>query len=362
MSRNNIGLSRRHRGNLRLSAALAACAALVAGAAAPAIAATTTTAPVTGVLLLADTNRDGLITAADVPGKDSWTEDRGTFFLPNLDDDDERCPVVAADGSQLSDVQLASCNDAADDVVNGDYDVLDLARLVVQPATSAAAESIQVSLLDDGAAKARVFVKTGDGEAANDWTVLPAGGLLPQSAVTQGAELGIEGKDIIRDASWDGVVKVRVTHLGASGTVATDSVALRVTPLLFQTDLMPVQQLFAADNATSVYANRGPIEPTTSTQRILLTQVPFRADIAAGIERIGEDKVEFKLLPSLEGARGGGTGTDVWSQDIMEPGFMTIATPQGEHGMAVFVRAPVRDGRDNAGSNPFRQTGRVIFT
>src|SRR5690606_38463936 len=53
---------------------------------------------------------------------------------------------------------------------------------------------------------------------------------------------------------------------------------------------------------------------------------------------------------------------DIWTQDIMEPGLMSIPSADGEQQMRVFVRAPVRDGRDNAGQNPFRQTGRVVFT
>ncbi|MDR3359416.1 MAG: protein-arginine deiminase domain-containing protein, partial [Bifidobacteriaceae bacterium] len=303
-----------------------------------------------------------MISPADAEGRATWTQDRGAFFLPNIDDDLEQCPVAADDGSQLSDVELASCNDAADDVVNGDEDVADLARIAVQPVDTTAVQSVHVELLGVGAAKTRVFVNTGTGADAADWVALSPDGTLPGELVGAGVELGIEGKDIIRDSSWDGSVKVRVTHLDATAAViAADEVEMRATPLLFQTDLMPIRQLFAADNATSVYAGRGEIEPTASTQRTRLTAVPFQADIRAGVARINQD-VEFKLLPSLEGARGGGTGTDVWAQDIMEPGFMTLATPEGEHGMAVFVRAPVRDGRDNGGVNPFRQTGRVIFT
>ncbi|MET9747179.1 hypothetical protein [Streptomyces ardesiacus] len=39
-------------------------------------------------------------------------------MLPNVDDDQQRCPTAGSGGSRLSDDSLAACNDSADDVVN----------------------------------------------------------------------------------------------------------------------------------------------------------------------------------------------------------------------------------------------------
>lgn len=344
------------------SGALLATAVLGAGLAVTAVGPPAATAVTDVPLILADTDRDGVITSADAAGRGSWIKESGALFLANLDDDLQSCPVIGADGTtQLTDVQLASCNDAADDVVNGDSDVLDLARVQVLPVTAGAVDSVRVELRGVGAAKVNVFLRRGAGTAAGDWTPLPANGMVPADLLGAGVELGVEGKDIIRDESWDGTVILRVVHRAGERQVATDQVEMRVAPLLFATDRMPVEKLYMADNATSVYEGVTMPEPTAGTIRTQRNAEALTADFLAGMDRMDDD-VELVKLPSMQGARGGGNGTDIWTQDIMEPGLMSIPSSAGEQQMRVFVRAPVRDGRDNAGVNPFRQTGRVVFT
>lgn len=312
-------------------------------------------------LIVADTDRDGVLSAADADGRDAWSKDRGAFFLANLDDDTSRCPTIAADGTQLTDLQLASCHDGADRIVNGPGDVKDLARVEVRAVDTDEVTSTRLELRGVGAAKVNVFVNRGDGASAEDWTPLAANGALPTDLLGDGVELGVEGKDIIRDESWDGTVTLRVVHRRGSQQVATDQVEMRVAPLLFVTDRMPIQKLYMADNKTSVYEGAVVPEPAAGLVRTQQSAEAMATDFLAGLGRMGDD-VELERLPSLQGARGGGNGTDIWTQDIMEPGVMSIPSADGEQQMRVFVRAPVRDGRDNAGSNPFRQTGRVVFT
>jgi protein-arginine deiminase len=340
---------------------LLAGSVLSAGTLAVATAAPSSGAIDTSALILADTDRDGLLTAADAEGRGTWSKDRGALFLANLDDDASRCPTVGTGGTQLTDVQLASCNDAADDVINQDSDVLDLARVRVRPVDTKDVGSVRVEVRGVGATKVNVFVKRGDGAAARDWSPLAASGSLPSDLIESGVELGVEGKDIIRDESWDGTVVLRVVHRRGPKQVATDQVTMRVAPLLFVTDRMPIQKLYMADNKTSVYEGAELPAPSDATLRRQKNADAMAADFLAGIERMGGD-VALEKLPSLQGARGGGNGTDIWTQDIMEPGLMSIPSASGEQQMRVFVRAPVRDGRDNAGTNPFRQTGRVVFT
>lgn len=350
-----------NRRRLMRSGAILTAAAVLSGTALQAVAAQSATGLSTDALILADTNRDGAIDALDAEGRAAWTKERGAFFLANLDDDTSRCPTIGSDGVQLTDVQLASCNDAADAVVNGDRDVADLARVKVQPVDAGDVTSVRVELRGAGATRVNVFVKRGSGSAAEDWTRLPANGTLPADLIDDGVELGIEGKDIIRDESWDGSVVLRTVHRNGSQQVASDQVEMRVAPLLFVTDRMPIEKLYMADNATSVYEGVQMPEPSAGTVRTQKNAQALAADFLAGMERMGDD-VELEKLPSMQGARGGGDGTDIWTQDIMEPGLMSMPAADGEQQMRVFVRAPVRDGRDNAGSNPFRQTGRVVFT
>ncbi|MFD7958982.1 hypothetical protein ACFV4X_36590 [Streptomyces ardesiacus] len=66
----------------------------------------------------ADTDRDGLVTADDDAREDEWSRERGALMLPDVDDDQQRCPTAGAEGSRLSDDSLAACDDSADDVVN----------------------------------------------------------------------------------------------------------------------------------------------------------------------------------------------------------------------------------------------------
>ncbi|NPC96727.1 protein-arginine deiminase family protein [Nocardioides sp. zg-DK7169] len=358
MTRRNPELRTRMRraGAVVISGTVLGAGVLSAMAIAPASA-----SPGTSALILADTNRDGVVDSADAEGRGTWTKERGAFFLPNLDDDLDECPTVGPGGVQLTDVQLASCNDAADAIVNGDADVLDLVRVQVLPVDTGKVTSVRVELRGVGASKVNVFVKNGDGSSAEDWTPLPANGVLPADRIGAGVELGVEGKDIIRDESWDGTVTLQVVHRNGARQVATDRVELRAAPLLFATDRMPIETLYMADNTTSVYEGQEVGEPPAATIRAQGNAEALTRDFLAGMERIGAD-VKLEKLPSLQGARGGGDGTDIWTQDIMEPGLMSVPSPDGEHQMRVFVRAPVRDGRDNSGVNPFRQTGRVVFT
>src|SRR5687768_12736166 len=113
-------------------ALLVAALVLVAGiATASGGGASGSTAPASTIDLRADTNHDGVI---DLAGdSDERSAGGRAIFLANIDDDQLRCPRREAAVKTLSDYALAACNDAADAVVNGPADVLDLARLKTVP-------------------------------------------------------------------------------------------------------------------------------------------------------------------------------------------------------------------------------------
>src|SRR6185436_7512305 len=84
----------------------------------------------TGLVLLADNNRNGAIDLEDPTeqkGRDTWDDSHGAVFLANIDDDTLRCPKTGLDAD------LAKCFDAADDIVNGDDDLLDMAPIKTKP-------------------------------------------------------------------------------------------------------------------------------------------------------------------------------------------------------------------------------------
>ncbi|KAF4909741.1 Protein-arginine deiminase type-1 [Colletotrichum viniferum] len=64
-------------------------------------------------MILADTNRDGIVDDSDVTDRALWTSSRGAIFLPNVDDSPNRCPNQDLQGNPLSNHELASCHDAS---------------------------------------------------------------------------------------------------------------------------------------------------------------------------------------------------------------------------------------------------------
>ncbi|WP_370948501.1 protein-arginine deiminase family protein [Amycolatopsis sp. cg5] len=250
-----------------------------------------------------------------------------TVFLPNLDDDQRRCHVDPADldrpGPEV-DVRLAACNDAADDQVNGSRDEEDLARLRAGRLRGAAG---QVTV--DG--QARVFVKRNGGFSPDT--------RLSGAELRRGVELGVEGRDIVRDpARWDGWVTVKLTIDGKLGA----SHRMRVAPLLFQNDLQPATTVFAARPA------RGPGWPDA---------VPLPSGFPEGWD-------EFSAPLRQEASTKFIAGTaqwwkDVWWQDLFEPASASMPTRHGTQTMRVAIRsANVFD----MGSGPTpRPAGRLLF-
>jgi protein-arginine deiminase len=343
------------------------------------------TAPGGEIWIRADTNRDGRIDEADEPGKTEWTPSRGAIFLANIDDDGRRFAARAPDGRHLTDAELALCNDAADEVVNGDEDVDDLAKLLVNVPVDARRAAVTVD--ERARDRVRLFAAAGDGTSASDWSVLPADGALAVGR-REPLLLGIEARDIVRDASWDGRCRVSLAVECADGRRVTDVVVLKVAPLLFVHDLLALETLYGVDNVTSVFPGEPgfPVDGQDARirvieERIERTQAPFHRDVVAGLAKVGLGADAMKLLPNLDfrpgdpeldaqiqwaadftGGSLGQTGVDIWPQDIMRPAFMAMPAPGGQHVMWVWVRCSARNPKSDRDANPLRYTSRVVFT
>jgi protein-arginine deiminase len=129
------------------------------------------------------------------------------IFLPNLDDDARRCRVDPADlglpGIEV-DQRLAARNDAADEEVNGARDEADLTMVELVGAPTGEPARVKVDRGD----KVRIFVR----HHGRFRPILPGDGLITAEEVRAGAELAVEGRDIIRDpARWDGRVRLTVS-------------------------------------------------------------------------------------------------------------------------------------------------------
>lgn len=284
--------------------------------------------------LRADGNRDGVVDVED-PSDDlpGWNAQYGAIFLANIDDDQKACPTRDARGRALSDSALAACHDAADEVINGPDDLIDLARLRVKrwPDAPDSARA-RLTLSPKAAAQVRLFKRDASGEL----TVLrPDTDLLIAEELRRGVELAIEAKDIVRDPSvWDGFADLTLTvETGGDGGVAIageDTVQLRVSPVVTFHHLVPAEA-------------------------VLVTQVPgnpgseaFRADLRQALSGKAVELYEPEL-------------GDQWIQDFLETGYMSMPAPGGQHVIRVNYRSA---NYYNRGDNnyPLREAGRIVFT
>lgn len=271
------------------------------------------------VRLLADTDRDGRITTADLRGRAEWTPDRGAIALPNLDDDQSRCP-----GGRLSDVELAACNDASDEVVNGPADAADLAPLRIAPVSGTAPGRVDVSPRDH----VRIFWRG---------TVLAPGHRFTAAQLRGGIDLAVEIRDIPRDAAvWDGFVDVTLTVGRGS-----DTVRLRVAPLLLTHDLMPIDRVLVSDN------NSGPDDPGHDPEAPVQPRYP------------GEERFLEELSAGLaDRPLGYPTGGDRWMRDHFITGY--VAMPGADQ--TVLVRSPSMPPGESTTDFPLRASGRPLFS
>jgi len=273
--------------------------------------------------LRADTNRDGTVSFADDAddvGEETWDAKHGAIFLANIDDDEEKCPTTG------SDVELAKCNDAADEVVNGPDDALDLARLKTKPwadAPDGATGTITASHPEN----VRLFLVKG-----SSFEVLTDGAKLSAADLRAGVELAIEGRDVVRDAKvWDGYVDVTFMVEGGGVAKASDKVRLRVAPVITSHHLSPAEKTYVS------------LINTSSSQAT-------RADLATAATAAGV------------AAPVGIETSDQWTQDFFETAFMSLPAPGGkQHVIRVNIRS-ANESNPQSATSPLRRAGRVVFT
>lgn len=276
--------------------------------------------------LRADVDRDGRVDVTgttDTDGEDGWSAGRGAVFLPNIDDDTKRCRTIGPGGRKLTDTELAACNDAADEVVNGAADAADLARVRSVPLSGASGSARGSVSLVAGARQVRVFVKRGDA-----WAPVTTRTRLTAAELRSGVEFGVEGRDVIRDtAVWDGraVIRLTVTDRGRS---ASDEVTLRAAPLLTHHHLQRAQQVMV----TTVPGS----DPYARRQRA------FVKGLAAEAKAAGIDK------PLVTFDKYG----DIWAQDFVEPGYVSMTGPGGRRQV---IRVMLRSAQAD------RTAGRELF-
>jgi protein-arginine deiminase len=293
-------------------------------------------APVTPVVdLRADVNRNGTVDLDDPTeddGEDTWDATHGAIFLANIDDDLNACAAGAL--SNPDDDVLPLCNDAADEVVNGAEDLKDLARLKTVPWPGAPDDAVGTITVSAAAAPyVRLFLDQGGGTASDFQVFDPASGTLTAAQLRAGVELGLEGKDIVRDAAvWDGFVDVTFTVSGATFAAASDTVRLREAPMITRHHLDPPLRVYA-----SLFG--GDADSTA-----------FATDLGAALTTAGVTAPLVDL----------GTG-DQWAQDYFETAYMAMPAPGGLQIIHVNVRSANISDYTPTPQNPLREAGKVVF-
>jgi len=275
--------------------------------------------------LRADSNRDGEVLFDETDAvKTTWDATAGAVFLANIDDDKGRCT------KEGDDVALAKCNDAANEVIDGADDVLDLARLKTKPwAEAPDTATAIISITPEAKEHVRLFKRIGEG--ATEFEVLAEDATLTVDEIRAGVELAIEGKDIVRDAKvWDGFVVVTL-DVTVGEEKASDSVKMRVAPVLTYHHLLPAEEVFVSNTGS----------PGNRSMRTDLAKGCAAAKIPAPTQ-IDEN--------------------DPWAQDFFETAYMTMPGPGGkQHVINVNLRsANVYDESDK--KSPLRPAGQVVFT
>ncbi len=278
--------------------------------------------------LRADVNRNGTIDLDDPTedqAEDTWGPDHGAILLANIDDDSLRCPKSGTNDS------LAACNDAADEIVNGPDDLLDLARLKTASWLGAPKDaSAKVNVGSPGLKHVRLF----KGNGAEFQLFDPATGQMGQDELIAGVEFAIEAKDIVRDSTWDGTVDITLQVHGGTGpdgkpiADVEDSVRLRVAPIIFRHHLDPAHKVYA----TNFYD-----DPDSAV---------FRDDLATAAQASGitEPLVTFKFA-------------DQWTQDFFETTYMSMP---GEGGAQQVMHVNFRSANfDDLG---LRAAGKFVFS
>jgi protein-arginine deiminase len=288
--------------------------------------------------LRADVNRNGVIDLeleSEDTNEDTWDATHGAVFFANIDDDADRCRGTDAAGKPLNDLTLPNCNDATDDVVNDHGDAADLAPLAIQAWPQAPAGTVVQLVIDPNIADTvRLFKHAGDA-----YTVIDPALPLDLADLQSGLSIAIEAKDIVREsATWDGFVDISLRVVVPEqkywkpGTY-TDTVRLRVAPVLTFHHLLPVE---------TAYASALPNDPDSAT-----FNTAIRAAVAASSPNM------TMVTPDVD---------DVWAQDFFETGYASMPGPNGvQHVMKVFFRTAFID--DPGDRNfPMRLAGRIVFT
>lgn len=263
----------------------------------------------------ADTNRDGVVDvqgSSDSAEKATWTAERGAVFLPNIGDKTRRCAITDNNRNPLSNDELAACSDAS-------------GHLLLAPEHAAPLRALPIDVSPDGFAniyatprasyeRVRLFFLDDDSKpnATESWRLVDQEFMFNASQLARGITLGIDGREPVKDANvWNGSVSV-VFKVTDGNQTATDSVALRIAPVLTHHHLQNVETIIstAGNNSEPIQANF--------------------------ISQIDDARVKARVINPLLLFN---QSDDIWAQDFLEPAYASMPGPNGPIAIRVMLRS-----------------------
>ncbi|KAG5768757.1 hypothetical protein H9Q72_003829 [Fusarium xylarioides] len=258
----------------------------------------------------ADTNRDGRVDlegSSDTKDKTRWTENREVLLDKNLDD----------------------CHDASDNIQRSpDY----LATLKTVPVPTLPENAKGTVAVPDATQRklVRIFQKQG-----KDWVYIDNYHTFSQRELQAGLDLGIDARNTRRPKSrdtrnperWDGRVTVRFT-IQVGSTKSSDTVMLRVAPVLTHHHLQTVEQVLTVQDVSNPYLDD-------------FANILDSITKAAGLKK----DIGFFLMD--------GKRLDKWAQDFVEPGYASMPGPNGTVSIRILIRCPRAHTAQEGGQHLF---------
>lgn len=290
-------------------------------------------------------------------GKETWSEEVGSLFLPNIGDTSDRCRRL----HKAQPAALVECNDASDDIQWASKYLAPLRTVPISGLGSSAVGRISVS--DPLARKCvRIFQRRAASEISqepddvwadifgegpdNDWTIVDEKTTFSATELAQGLQLGIDARgprghlvaEIDDDGNsktdkvhpWDG--RVTVQFIVTDGeTNSTDSVMLRVAQLVTQTTLQRVTKILSYD-------------PTDTEEYKDLFAGVEASTKKAGIEEpvqqtFGQKGFIQDLFETMQASIPGQTEGTVISLPIILPAPTTYRSSQAAQAVARSIRS-----------------------
>ncbi|RSL98885.1 hypothetical protein CDV31_012406 [Fusarium ambrosium] len=272
--------------------------------------------------ILADTNRDGIINHLDASNKEIWTSNRGAIFLPNIGDQQHRCPNIDLVKQPLSNFELAACNDASGDrLLTPEY----AAPLKTLPLTNISQNAIgSINTTPKSTfGRVRIFWQS---HGSSDWSLVDPQITFNATSLAAGLTLAIDGRELVTDTSiWDGLVNITFSVTDGNVT-SSDTVVMKQAPVLIHHHLQAPEVVLSTDgNVTTSIWQTGFIDSMQNT-----------------LDSLDQD-LSFVLFNETD---------DIWAQDFLEPGYASMPGPNGSISIRVLLRS----------AQSGRTAGRQVFS